>query len=213
MKKNLLFACFCCAWLGACNKESGPTNDPSPALVPLFELGDTVRNDNTTSYEESTILIDSSGLFGFKLISTHNTVLNHSSTYFIRLELEYPDQVRFLSSWANGGGVFQGPILSTFDDGDTIDVNVASNGVLGWYPELEIQMVNTGWLKYHIFTAQQGSAKENIASGENYVVFKFGEPGKERIGWLDIEYRDTLCYIERGFYHATPNQGIIVGKL
>ncbi len=48
--------------------------------------------------------------------------------------------------------------------------------------------------------------------GENYVGFKFGEAGNERMGWFNIVYQDTLCYLKEGYYRVTPNEEIIVGE-
>jgi hypothetical protein len=52
---------------------------------------------------------------------------------------------------------------------------------------------------------------QNIKIGENYFVFKFGATANERIGWLNIVYQDSVCYVKEGYYESTANQGIVVG--
>jgi hypothetical protein len=42
-------------------------------------------------------------------------------------------------------------------------------------------------------------------------VFKFGEAGNERIGWLNMMYQDSLCYVKEGYYESEAHQGIVVG--
>lgn len=210
--RNIIFssAISFLAMLG-CQNEAKQIDPPSSSYLQIFDLGDTVHNNSGTMMEESNIVLDTTSQYRFKLTSTHQIVPNQSSSYFVRIEFDFQDKVRFLSSLANGGAVFSGPLLSTFTYGDTIDLNNIAQLNLSWYPETEIQIQNTGWLKYHIFTPFQQTI-QNIQEGENYFVFKFGETGNERIGWINVYYQDTLCYLKDGYYFSEANQGIVVGK-
>ena len=76
---------------------------------------------------------------------------------------------------------------------------------------VEAQQIYSGNLKYEIYTPQ-GGIQQSVKPGENYVVFRFGKPGKEKLGWCNFVYQDTLCYVKEGFYKFAPNLGIVVGS-
>jgi hypothetical protein len=212
MKYQTLLNVLILLVLMSCQKEEIKTPKESTNLSQIYSLGDTLTNNNQTSFEETEIILDSISQIGFRLTSSHSYVPNQSATYFIRIEFNYQDKVKFLDSLAYGGFVFSGPILTTFDNGDTIKFNIAGEEIFDWYPQMESQMENTGWLKYHIFTPLQGGVMKNIKSEENYIVFKFGDVGNERIGWLNIVYQDTLCYVKEGYYNMNIDENIIVGE-
>ena len=132
-------------FLAGCQKEREPSPNQPQALIPIFEKGDTVRSNMTTSYEETNIVIDSSTQIGFKLTSTYGVKPNEWSAYFFRIEFDFEENIKFLDSLAYGGYVFAGPLLSTFDYGDTINIVAIDNhAVFDWYPIYEVQINNTG---------------------------------------------------------------------
>ena len=190
-------------WLG-CQNESELFPVEPPSLIPFFDLGDTLRNNFNTTNEEIIVVLDSSLQTGFKLTSTHHYSPQHSDTYFIRMEFDLQGDIRFLDS------LTYDQIVSTFEYGDTINLNIANEESFDWFPKAEYQL-GSSWLKYHIFTPSGGTS-QNVSIGENYIVFKLGETGKERLGWFNIMYQDTLCYIKEGYYNSEPNQEIVVGS-
>ncbi len=73
-----------------------------------------------------------------------------TQTYEIKTDFDFDENIKFLDSFANGGIVFEDPILSVFEKGDAIEVDLEDD-VLDWYPKAETQFGNSGWLKRHIF--------------------------------------------------------------
>jgi hypothetical protein len=82
-------------FLAGCQKESEPTPNQPPALIPIFEKGDTIRNNMNTTYEETNIVIDSNSQFGFKLTSMYGIKPGEWSAYFIRIEFDFQDDIKF----------------------------------------------------------------------------------------------------------------------
>lgn len=212
MKHYLLIILSCFAALGflaGCQKESDPSPQPQPSVMPIFDLGDTLRNHYNMTSDELNIVIDSASQTGFKLMSSHGYVPGMSDTYFIWVDVEVQDPFRLLDSTIKAGYSFSRSIVSTIAYGDTIRPAIADEGTFKWFPEHEF--MGRGYLKYHIYTPQ-GGTQHNMRNGENYVGFKFGDAGNERIGWFTIVYQDTLCYLKEGYYRIAPNEEIIVGE-
>lgn len=212
MKHVTFIISFCFlafAFLAGCQKESEPSPQPQPSITPIFDLGDTLRNHYNMTYEEMNIVIDSASQIGFKLISRHNYVPNQSDTYFVSIDFNIQGPVRFLDSLTKVGYSFSRVILSTIAYGDTIRPTIANEGIFKWSPESEY---NAGgeYLKYYIYTPQ-GGTQHHMKVGENYVGFKFGDQGNEKMGWFNIVYQDTLCYLKEGYYESIPNKEIVVG--
>ncbi len=196
-------------FLTGCQKESEPSPLPLPTVMSIFDLGDTLRNHSNMTYEEMNIVIDSASQTGFKLISRHGYVPGMSDTYFIWIDFAIQEPFKYLDSTVKVGYSFSRAIVSTIQYGDTIRPSIATEGIFKWFPEHEF--MGEGYLKYHIYTPQ-GGTQHNMKVGENYVGFKFGDAGNERMGWFNIVYQDTLCYLKEGYYRVTPNEEIIVGE-
>jgi hypothetical protein len=212
MKQKITIIILILCTFIACQSDKIEDPPGSANLTPVYSLGDTLKNTNETIFEETEIIFDSISQIGFRLTSSRNFIPNQSASYFIRINFDYSDKVKLLDSLAYGGQVFSGPILSTFQHGDTIKFNIADEETFDWFPQIETQIENTGWMKYHIFTSSQGSVMNNFKSGENYIVFKFGEVSNERMGWLNIVYQDTLCYVKEGYYNMNIGENIVVGE-
>ena len=202
-----------CLILVSCQKDQVMDPVTTAEYLPLHTLGDTLHNNSSTNYEEINVVIDSETQTGFKLISTHEFAPNQFESFFIRVVYDVEDKIRFLDSLSSGGITFSGPLLSTFEFGDTIKNDIRNEGVFDWFPETREQVNNSGWMKYQIFTATQGSEVLNFELGDNYLVFKFGDPSNERLGWMNLVYQDTLCYIKEGFYNSTVDSGITIGSM
>lgn len=193
-----------------CNQIDKDENLVLFTMVPFFDLGDTLRNSRLTNSTHMSAFLDSNSLFEFKFSSIHNSSMEVES-YFFKFELDTISSIRILDSLATGGIVFKGPLISTFLKGDSIDFQISNDGIFDWFPKNVFQYNNTGWLKYHIYTKYQGKKIENTHLGENYIVFKFGDLGQERLGWLNLVYQDSLMYVKEAYYRLEPQREIVVG--
>lgn len=197
-------------WVG-CQKEKEVIPYEQPSLIPIFDLGDTVRSHFNMTHEELNIVIDSGAQTNFKIISEHYFDPNNYDTYFIWVDMNIQDPVRVLDSTVKTGYSFQTAILTTFEYGDTIKPTIAEEGIFSWFPKTVPPPMWRGYFKYHIYTADGGGTQHNSKVGENYIGFKFGDTGNEKLGWFNIVYQDSLCYVKEGYYRAAPNEEIVVG--
>lgn len=221
---TVLLYLVCLAFLGCSDPEMDSTEEVVPIdepvideveepiashYLPFYQLGSELKNDTSTVFESTTVVVDSSSLYKFDVNSYYNTGPN-SVVFSIKVQLKIDESVRFLNRLA-GGIVYEGPILSSFNKGDTISIDMPKNEVVDWFTDYESELRNTGWFKSHIYTEDQGWFIDNLNIGENYLVIKFGDENEERLGWLNVMYQDTLCYIKEGYYNQSINEDIIIG--
>lgn len=194
----------------SCSKSETNQTLVKAEMIPFFSIGDSLRNDKNTSQEQIQINIDSNSNYVIKLESSHfsNTT---SVAYFVKFQIGMNDKYRILDSLQFGGYVFKGPILTVFSKGDSVDYDISKTGFLDWFPKSDVQLGNTGWIKHHIYTSTQGKNLENVKTGDNYIVIKFGEIGNERLAWMNVFYQDSLVYIKEAYYNSEAQKGIKVG--
>ena len=197
--------------LSSCTQDQGSPND-SNILIPIYNTGDTIFNTQGTTYEETRIIFDSLTGQGLTLSSTHGEIPNQSSTYFIRLQIKGGQKVYLLDTIKTSNSILRGPILPAIAKGTIIDKDIQDEGYYIWRTQVPAFPEYSGYIKYHIFTATQGSIVENLRPGENNIVFKFGDFGDERLGWLNVVYQDSLCYIKEGYYTKDAGIEIVVGE-
>lgn len=208
-----LFALLVVLVLGCSQNEMEP-NEPSETssdYQAFHQIGDTIWNTINIPSDRTTIILDAESKFSFDLFSSYN-INTDSEVQFIEVETLLEDQVTFLNTLEPGGNVFSGPILSNFKKGDTISTDITLNSNLDWFPQSTVHYGNTGWIKYHVFGLLQGELVHEMELGENYLVVKFGDLNEERLGWINLVYQDSFCYIKEAFHHMLPNQEIIVGE-
>lgn len=198
--------------LFSCTQDNQGSPNGSNILLPIYKTGDTIFNHKGTINEETRIIFDSLTGQGLTLTSTHGEIPNQSSTYFIQLQIKEGQNVHLLDTIKTSNSILRGPILPAIAKGSIIDKNIQDEGRYIWRTQAPGFPEYSGYLKYHIYTAAQGSILENVKPGENNIVFKFGDIGDERMGWLNVVYQDTLCFIKEGFYSKDAGQEIIVGE-
>lgn len=192
------------------DNDSGPDMSTVSQYIPFFQLANELNNDPNTANDTITLVIDSSSTYKFDIKASNNTD-NHASTFFMKVEIDVDKSIRLLNRLAPGGFVFEGPLLSTFDEGDTIKFDMPQSDQVDWFTDDDGKLHNTGWIKYHIYKEGFGSTADNFDIGNNYLVVKFGDKGEERMGWLNIVYQDTVCYVKEGFYNSIIEGAIVVG--
>jgi hypothetical protein len=196
---------------GACQKKEDIIEDKTNEYIPLISTGELLDISAENSLGTTTVLIDSDSNYFFTLRGYSFSNENSVGRFFL-LEMLHDRQVYILQRQNYFFPEFSVVMPAVFEKGQAVGINANQDIFMSWIPE-ENQFLDVNvYIKYEIFTSTQQGIVRNLNIGDNYVVFKFGEPGAEHMGWLNIEYLDTTCRIKEGYFNKNPNADIIVGE-
>lgn len=192
------------------NTTFEPTDVPVPiqaktgSYTPFSDLGDTLYSNYVSyDYDTITVMIDASINLSFKIEAK-----GHSDNYFlasyIGIITEDQDSIRFLLLPS------MSTLATTFQPGDSIATSIANNSNHIWYDYTPYNAL--GAIKNFYIEPWEIPEEEELPIGENYLVFKFGDPSNERLGWVNVVYQDSLLYVKEGFFESNINTDIVVGE-
>lgn len=215
MKKSTLYFLLLSLSLtlfAQCQKDNSTPTDPvlsSSGMVPFFHLGDTLHTIGTET-KQITITLDSTSITKLRLEYTGFDT-DVASTRFVKPISVENSYFHFLDSIISPNTIQDGPILASFNEGDSIKINYQSSPLfLDWWDSVN-GMDNTGWLRYHIYEVG-GSFVESIPVGDNFIPLKFEIDDNPHLGWMKLFYTDEFIVVKEGYYSTIPNQDILVGN-